>query len=306
MGVRLHTTSLGVVRSSLPLCRGSRQASDEVEMDKGAAQRAGRRDGPAKGTARETVITVDIYYDIICPFSYTIKHTLEGLVERYERAHEGVRVDLLWRPHCVIPPLERRVDKSQFYQHFERRAPGTLAILDELGPKHGIRFSLTGSMGSSRAAHRLVQMALRRLGPARQADALEALYRGHFVEGRDISDPGWLLAVGVAAGLRRGAVRSMLRELGMLEPGGGGGGGSRSKDKEKEGKEDEEEEEEDDDDEEEDGEDGEDRYSVEVPPGVEIKAVPCVIIQRRYKVGGLQEAELFEGVFEKVRTASAP
>jgi predicted DsbA family dithiol-disulfide isomerase len=32
-----------------------------------------------------------------------------------------------------------------------------------------------------------------------------------------------------------------------------------------------------------------------------VEAVPCVTVQNRFRVGGYQEADIFEGLFDKIR-----
>lgn len=70
------------------------------------------------------------------------------------------------------------------------------------GPKYGIYFNHNGRTGPSRDAHKLVHGALWELGPAGQSTVVDALFKGHFEEGRDVSDRAWLVQVGVAAGMR--------------------------------------------------------------------------------------------------------
>lgn len=97
---------------------------------------------------------------------------------------------------------------------------------------------------------------------------MEQLFRGHFEQGRDITDADWLVQVGEqAAGLDAADVRR------VLESDVAGA-----------------------------GVDDEVR-SASVERGVE--AVPCVTMQGRYRVGGYQEESVFENLFEKIRTEGA-
>lgn len=92
---------------------------------------------------------------------------------------------------------------------------------------------------------------------------VEALFRGHFLDGKDISDEDFLVSLGSEeAGLPADLVRSDLRD----------GDNGRFVDDEAEA-------------------------AVE-EKGVE--AVPCVTVLGRYKVGGYQEKEVFENLFERI------
>lgn len=99
---------------------------------------------------------------------------------------------------------------------------------------------------------------------AAQGSVAEALFRGHFQDGRDISDTDFLVSVGRgAAGLAEGRVRASLVS---------------------------------------------ERTARQVDDDVwhatvveEVKAVPCVTVLGRWRVGGYQEAEVFENLFNKIR-----
>lgn len=119
--------------------------------------------------------------------------------------------------------------------------------------------------GSTRPAHRLIALALHELGAAAQARIVETLFQGHFEDGRDISDEGWLISVGVAAGMSEAVVR-----LGL---------------------------------EDEDAARRVDAMAEAARDVIGVEAVPCVMVQGRYKVGGYQESQVFESLFEKIRQA---
>ncbi|KAM5363725.1 hypothetical protein ACJZ2D_011872 [Fusarium nematophilum] len=135
--------------------------------------------------------------------------------------------------------------------------------LQKGGARHGVSFSVTGSTGPSQPAHRLLALVLSTGGRSAQAAVLDALFRGHFEHGADITDEEWLVAVGRSAGgLEDGLVREALRsdEAGrMLE----------------------------------------DEVRSAAVGGVE--AVPCVTVQDRFRVGGYQEPDVFENLFDKIR-----
>lgn len=76
----------------------------------------------------------------------------------------------------------------------------TLARVTSICSRAGITLDIGGMMGNSRQSHKLMALALAK-GPKAQDQVLEALFRGHFEEGGDISDRKFLLAIAEGAGL---------------------------------------------------------------------------------------------------------
>lgn len=131
------------------------------------------------------------------------------------------------------------------------------------GHLHGIEFSLVGTTGSTRDAHKLIMLALWQLGSEAQGRVVDALFRGHFEGGKDVMDRGWLGDVGEEVGLTQDAVRLA---LGSDDIGNKVEQGVKSAMTEE-----------------------------------KIEAVPCVTVQGKYRIGGYQEAEVLEDLFAKVR-----
>lgn len=114
----------------------------------------------------------------------------------------------------------------------------------------------------------MIANVLRRRGPAAQARVVEAIFQGHFLEGKDISDEAWLVSIArEAANLPDDVIRSDLRD----------DDNGRFVDDEAEA-------------------------AVE-EKGVE--AVPCVTVLGKYKVGGYQEKELFTKLFDRIWNENA-
>lgn len=156
-------------------------------------------------------------------------------------------------------------DKATFYEK-EARHNNFRALQDKIraaGSRHDISFRFTGATGPSRNSHKLIALALQQRDSAAQGQVVEQLFRGHFEEGRDLTDEKWLVRVGQeAAGLSAVDVRRALDS---------------------------------------------DVAGVSVDDEVrsasverDVRAVPCVTIQGRYRVGGYQEQSVFEDLFEKI------
>ncbi|KFA62991.1 hypothetical protein S40285_06862, partial [Stachybotrys chlorohalonatus IBT 40285] len=157
------------------------------------------------------------------------------------------------------------LDKRELYEEKFPQFPAAKARIRAAATQLGILFSLTGRTGSSRSAHILSALALKRTGPIAQAFVVEQLFSGHFEHGRDISDEEWLVEVGRRAGLAEDDVRAVLRgeEAGAAV----------------------------------------DREVEAAKSSGDVGAVPCVTVQGRYRVGGYQEPAVFKAVFEKITAA---
>ena len=157
-------------------------------------------------------------------------------------------------------------DKAALYEQ-ETRHNNFQALQDKIravGAKHDIAFRFTaGATGPSRSSHKLIALALQQRVSAAQGQVVDQLFRGHFEQGRDLTDEAWLVDVGrEAAGLSPADVR---RTLESDVAGGSVDDEVRS-------------------------------ASVER----DVRAVPCVTMQGRYRVGGYQEQSVFEDLFEMI------
>ncbi|KAF4443637.1 hypothetical protein FACUT_1165 [Fusarium acutatum] len=210
------------------------------------------------------LIDIVIHGDILCPWCFLQKKTLEEAMERYQALHPEVEFDVTWKPFLLYPTL-RRGDKRALYEKL--MSPEKLRLftsrLQTAGARYGIEFSVTGKTGPSQLAHRLVALTLQTRGANVQSAFLDALFRGHFENGADVADEAWLMHVGrTEAKLEDSDMRAALLGPGL-------------------------------------GETLEDEVRTAAIAGVE--AVPCVTVQKKYRVGGYQESDIFESLFDKIR-----
>ncbi len=131
------------------------------------------------------VLELDLIADLVCPWSYLGKRSLErALGQLY-----GAPVPLL-RWHGL--PL-RGDHPLTWRQHFAGRLPRGTTVraaqrnLRELGEGLGVAFAFEqlGMLPDTREAHRLVLLAGR---DGRQSEVIDALFGAFFEHGRDIAD----------------------------------------------------------------------------------------------------------------------
>lgn len=208
-------------------------------------------------------IDIVIHADVLCPWSFLEKRSIETAIYRYKTRNPGIEFEVVWKPYLLYPTL-RRADKRELYCKI--MGPEKLrTFIDDVqtaGTRHGINFAVHGSTGASQSCHRLIALTLRTMGPVAQAAVVESIYRGHFENGLDVTDDSWLLSVGRSVGLEPQAVMNALecQTLGRAL---------------------------------------EDEVRAATAGGV--IAVPSVLIGGRYRVAGYQEPSLFEGVFDRLR-----
>jgi predicted DsbA family dithiol-disulfide isomerase len=147
----------------------------------------------------------------MCPFCYIGKRKFEAALRDFPHKDS---VEVIWKSFQLDPDLERIAGKSVNQYLAERKGwplEQARTLNDRVAQSArqvGLEYDFDKAVvANSFDAHRLVQ-----LGKARgKGDAVEeALFKAYFTEGRDISDPPTLVAIGVEAGLEGGEVEAML------------------------------------------------------------------------------------------------
>lgn len=207
---------------------------------------------------------IDIISDVVCPWCFIGKRRLEkALASRPEIAAE-----ITWRPFQLNPDMpEEGMPRAEYIaskfgdSSHSRRIHQTIA---EAGASVGIDFAFDRIRRSpnTRNAHRLIRFATRQ---GRGDAVVDRLFRGYFLEGRDIGDLATLADIASESGLDHEETRAFL--------------GSRA---------------------ERDEIIAEDRNARRLG----INAVPCYIFAGQYAVSGAQEPEFFLPVFDLVQNGA--
>jgi predicted DsbA family dithiol-disulfide isomerase len=148
-------------------------------------------------------LTVDVISDVICPWCYIGKRRLEKAIAASEGQHA---IAVHWLPFQLNPAMSkegisRREYRTTKFGSWERSLELDAKMV-AVGKAKGIPFAFDQMERTPNTvdAHRLIWLA----GQHGCQDAVvEALFRGYFTEGRDISDRPTLLDVVVDAGLER-------------------------------------------------------------------------------------------------------
>jgi len=162
---------------------------------------------------------IDIWSDVVCPWCWIGKHRFQqGLALLGDDAPE---VEVHWHPFLLDPDAGTApVPLRQAYAAKFGSAERTEQILTQTqAAARAEGLPMDFNQGQVRVttlpAHRLMWLAGRE---GVQAEVGEALFRAHFVEGRNLADPQTLIAAGAAGGLQAERITALLEgEEGLEE-----------------------------------------------------------------------------------------
>lgn len=152
---------------------------------------------------------IDVYFDPICPWCYIGKRRLQRALGQ----RPGISAELRWRPFMLNPDMPQGgMERTSYLLHklgTESRVRRLLGALEVTGQSEEIAFKFDNISQTPNTvdAHRLVRYASE-MGQGEPV--VEALFRGFFVEGRNIGAFDELSAIGRALGLDGGALDAYL------------------------------------------------------------------------------------------------
>lgn len=156
----------------------------------------------------EQTITIDIVSDVMCPWCYVGKRRLEkAIAERPE-----IKFDIRWRPFQLDPtiPPEGVDRKAYMKKKFGDNAGGQMyENLKKAGEAEGIPFAFHDIEISPNTlnAHRIIKWAATANA---QDKVVEALFKGYFTEGANLTKKAYLGEIAEAAGMERDVVDRLL------------------------------------------------------------------------------------------------
>jgi Predicted dithiol-disulfide isomerase involved in polyketide biosynthesis len=166
-----------------------------------------------KGTAvnKDTLVTVDVHFDFICPWCLIGKRNLDAAVSRLASLRPDVSVKVRWHSHQLLPGTPVGGVPYQAFYVARLGSPDAVAArraqVQEAARAAGIElaFDRIEVMPNTRAAHRLFAWAAATsadAGAANQSALLiDRLFTGYFMDGEDIGNPDVLERIGLACGL---------------------------------------------------------------------------------------------------------
>ena len=133
-----------------------------------------------------TIIDIDIFADIICPWCYIGKKRLEAC---FFCPAPQIKPRYRWRTFLLNPTMPQQGMNRQAYLHakFGPAASAVYARISKAGAESGIDFNFMDieKTPDTRPIHKLL------IAAGQQAEPLsELFYHAYFLDGLDISDTG--------------------------------------------------------------------------------------------------------------------
>lgn len=153
-----------------------------------------------------TQLRIDVISDVVCPWCDVGKHRLDEMLLSLQAVRPEVEPVLRWFPFFLNPDTP---PEGEPYRPFlERKFGGAAAVdamharLAEVGAEAGVAFEferMTVRPNTLRA-HRLIHRA--QIEGLDTNALVDALFAGHFVDGKNISDLETLHAIASEAGIK--------------------------------------------------------------------------------------------------------
>ena len=158
----------------------------------------------------ESVRTIDVYSDVICPWCYVGKRRLEQAIKEWNGSGP---LKIAWWPFQLNPTMPQQgMDRRRYLEAKFGGSAAAQAVYSQVstaGAGEGIPFAFEriARTPNTFTAHRLIWFAGIH---GRQDEIVEVLFRQYFLEGRDIGNIEVLSQAAVLAGLDRPSIETFL------------------------------------------------------------------------------------------------
>jgi predicted DsbA family dithiol-disulfide isomerase len=169
-------------------------------------------------------LSIEVWFDLICPWCFIGKRHLDTALERIRRQRPVVPIQLAWHSYPLLP--DTPADGLPFQRFYLERLGSPEAVaarraqVYEAGRRAGITFDFDRIevLPNTLDAHRLVAYAKKQGGDPIVAALLEQLHCAYFLQGENIGDRHVLAQIAADIGLDRDAVvRHLLSGAGKDE-----------------------------------------------------------------------------------------
>ena len=144
-------------------------------------------------------LKIDVVSDVVCPWCYIGKRRLDKAIDLLKDEYE---VEVQWLPFQLNPGLPSegmpRADYRKAKFGSLERSKQMDARVSEEGKGEGIEFAFERmqSQPNTTQAHRLIALA------ENQDAVVDALFKAHFEQGRNIGDPQVLAEIAAQCGVQ--------------------------------------------------------------------------------------------------------
>lgn len=152
-------------------------------------------------------LTVDAYFDLICPWCMIGKKHLETAIEWLGQAHPNVAVRVDWRSYPLLPATPPGGTPYRDFYLARLGGPEALAARQAQVCAAALDAGITLALDrietfpSTLLAHRLVRHAVRQAGAGAAPALLDELFTRYFMRGENIGDAQVLRRAAAACGI---------------------------------------------------------------------------------------------------------
>lgn len=171
-----------------------------------------------QGGGERSVLTIEVYFDFICPWCLIGKRNLDAAVSRFAGLRPDVSVKVLWRSYQLLPYTPLNGMPYQAFYLDRLGGPDAVsarrAQVQRAGYDAGIKFVFDRIevLPSTAAAHNLVAFAASHGDEARRASLIDRLFTAYFMESEDIGNWQVLERLGLECGLDHEGLTAHLAE----------------------------------------------------------------------------------------------
>lgn len=216
----------------------------------------------------ETIMKVEIWSDVVCPFCYIGKRKFEKALEGFAAKD---KVEVVWRSFQLDPDLQAVPGQSVHEYLGSRKGVGAAGgkkmndAMTAMAAEAGLHYDFDRAvMANTLDAHRLLHLAKEK---GVQPQMKERLFRAYYTEGKNVGDLETLVQLGGEVGLDPAVVREALGGTAYVQAV------------------------------------RQDQLAAE---GAGARGVPFFVFNDKYAVSGAQPSELFAQVLEKVWAEERP
>ena len=161
-------------------------------------------------------LTIDIFFDFICPWCLIGKRNLETALRRFTELRPDVCPKVQWHAYELLPGTPEGGIPYQAFYLARLGSPEALAMrraqVQAAGHAAGIKFAFERIevLPNTALAHDLVAYAAAQGMESRREALVERLFTAYFIEGDDIGNRQVLKRVGQACGLNHPALIDQL------------------------------------------------------------------------------------------------
>ncbi|MBC7776936.1 MAG: DsbA family oxidoreductase [Phycisphaerae bacterium] len=210
---------------------------------------------------------VEIWSDVVCPFCYIGKRKFEQALEKFPLRD---KVEIVWKsfqldPDASATGTDYQKNLSERKGWSPEQAQQITKNVTDMAAKVGIEYHFEKAIAAnSFDAHRFSHLAY---NYGLQDAAEEALFKAHFIEGKNIADTAILVQLGTSIGLNPTEVKNMLESKAFSD---------------------------------------DVRKDIEEARQLRVNGVPFFVFDRKYAVSGAQAVEVFLGTLEKAFETQEP